>query len=220
MATHFVKMPEPAERPGKPRVAPSMNAGIIPFCACVLGLLALVLAYWQATSRGDEPTGLKNLPDITHCVLKQPERGVFLSLFMPACMLMAGSWGMGAATTKWAWKLGLMACALLIVGEAMLDEHPNWTVHTIGATGFFLFSMAAQCMRAWSPAGELPASLAAKRVIAIFNLAVLVLDGVLAALKQPSWESNLCEWTLAFSVIAYHATFAVDLANARITLIM
>ena len=203
-----------------PPAPPSMAAWIIPTTATALGCLALVLAYVQAIHRGDQQPGLINLPDITHCVLKQPERGLFLTLFMPACMCMAGSWAMGAAKSPTAWKLGLVACALLIMGEAMLDEHPNWTLHTIGASGFFLFSMIAECLRAWQSGGEKPGSLTAKKVISVFNVAVILVDLVLALLKQPSWTQNLCEWTAAFTVIAYHATFAYDLTAARITLNM
>eukprot|EP00658_Telonema_sp_P-2_P083371 TRINITY_DN9005_c0_g7_i1.p1 TRINITY_DN9005_c0_g7~~TRINITY_DN9005_c0_g7_i1.p1 ORF type:complete len:231 (-),score=42.01 TRINITY_DN9005_c0_g7_i1:103-795(-) len=196
-----------------------MRAGIIPTASVCLGALALTLAYLQATLRGDQPRGLTHLPDITHCVLKQPERGVFLTLFMPACMGMAASWLMGATSCKYAWRLGLAACFLLVMSEAMLDAHPNWTLHTIGATGFFLLTMVAQCLRAWHPAGEGQWSLTAKRVIAVFNVCVLLLDGALSLLKQPAWTSNLCEWTLAFTVVAYHATFAHDLRHARLNLV-
>jgi len=213
--THFVKMlaPSPSAPP------PSMPAYIIPAAAAGLGILALILAYAQAILRGDQQPGITNLPDITHCVLKQPERGLFLTLFMPACMCMAGSWGLGAARSPTAWKLGLVACGLLIMGEAMLDEHPNWTLHTIGASGFFLFSMIAECFRAWQSGGEQPGSLTAKKVVAVFNVTVIVIDLVLALTKQPGWTQNLCEWIAAFSVVAYHAIFAVDLSAARITLV-
>ncbi len=80
--------------------------------------------------------------------------------------------------------------------------------------------MVAQCIRAWHPAGEDSKSLTAKRVIAVFNLVVLAGDGALSLLKQPSWTTNLCEWTLALTVVAYHITFAYDLKKARLFLDM
>ena len=48
------------------------------------------------------------------------------------------------------------------MGEAALDPHPNWTIHTIGATGFFLLSGVAQVMRALDGPGDEPASLLEK----------------------------------------------------------
>ena len=109
----------------------------------------------------------------------------------------------------------------LVMGEAALDAHPNWTIHTIGATGFFLLSMAAQVLRALKPAqGESSRSLLAKRVIAAVNVAILLIDGVLGLLKQPAWTSNLCEWTLAVTVVAFHAVVAYDMSGAQIELNM
>lgn len=197
----------------------TMPAAVLPALASVLGVVAIVSAYAYAVIRGDQQFGLHNLPDITHCVLKQPERGLFLTIFMPACMLMAGSWMLGAPNSKTAWIFGVVGSLLLVLGEAMLDAKPNWTIHTIGASGFFLCTMVAQVARAWAPsARETRASLNAKRLIAGFNLGLLVLDGVLALCKAPAWAPNLIEWTLSFTVAAFHATFAYDLRNARIVL--
>ena len=53
-----------------------------------------------------------------------------------------------------------------------------------------------------------------KRAIASVNVGLVALDGVLALLKAPAWTANLIEWTLSFTVVAYHATFAAD-ADAR-----
>ena len=203
---------------------PSILASFMSSGAAILGGTAIIASYTMAVIRGDQPFGITHLPDITHCVLKQPERGLFLTLFMPACMLQAGSWLAGAAgaphgNTAAIW--GVVSCALLILGEAMLDAHPNWTVHTIGASGFFLGAMVAQVMRARKAApNEAPKSLLAKRIIAGTNVGILLLDGVFALLKAPIWMANLCEWTLALTVLLYHCTFAYDLHGARLALVM
>lgn len=135
-------------------------------------------------------------------------------------MLMGGSWFVGsAAQSKTAMYLGVAACFLLIVGEAALDAHPNWTVHTIGATGFFLLSMAAQCVRAFGAHGETASALRPKRFIAALNVALLALDGVLALLKAPGWTANLLEWLLSLSVVAFHLTFAYDTRGKRLQMV-
>ena len=135
-------------------------------------------------------------------------------------MLMGGSWFVGsAAQSKTAMYLGVAACFLLIVGEAALDAHPNWTVHTIGATGFFLLSMAAQCVRAFGAHGETASALRPKRFIAALNVALLALDGVLALLKAPGWTANLLEWLLSLSVVAFHLTFAYDTWGKRLQMV-
>ena len=54
-----------------------------------------------------------------------------------------------------------------------------------------------------------------KRAIASVNV-----DGVLALLKAPAWTANLIEWTLSFTVVVYHATFAADLKGARVALLL
>ena len=43
---------------------------------------------------------------------------------------------------------------------------------------------------------------------------------MLALLKAPAWANNLMEWTLSFTIIAYHATFAADLKGARVVLVL
>ena len=199
-----------------------LPAAILPAAASVLGVVAIASAYVFAVVRGDQPFGLHNLPDITHCVLKQPERGLFLTLFMPACMMMAASWMLGAPHSRTAWITGVSGSFLLVVGEAMLDAKPNWTIHTIGASGFFLCSTVAQVVRAWSPAAnETRGSLNTKRALAGFTVGALLVDGVLALTKVGSpWAPNLIEWTLAFTVAAFHATFAYDLKGASIALQM
>lgn len=197
---------------------PSMPAAFLPASASALGAVAIMSAYVFAVARGDQQFGLHNLPDITHCVLKQPERGLFLTLFMPACFLQAGSWLVGSwGHSRKAATIGVIACFLLVVGEAALDAKPNWTIHTIGASGFFLLSMVAQVMRATVYARPRDAS---KRLIASVNVCLLVIDGVLALLKAPAWANNLMEWTLSFTIIAYHATFAADLKGARVVLVL
>ena len=106
----------------------------MPYAACALGLAALVLGYAVALHHGDIPSGITNLPDITHCVLTLPARGIFLGLFMPAISLMAVSWIAGPAVNAATSAVpkttyvGLVACALLLMGEAVLDQHPMWTV--------------------------------------------------------------------------------------------
>mmetsp|Transcript_44562 Transcript_44562/g.147727 ORF Transcript_44562/g.147727 Transcript_44562/m.147727 type:complete len:223 (+) Transcript_44562:157-825(+) len=202
--------------PSKPTA--SMPAAALPAGAAVLGTVAIVSAYLFAVLRGDQKSGLTNLPDITHCVLKQPERGLFLTLFMPACVLQAGSWLVGSwSQSPKAAIFGCSACLLLVVGEAALDAKPNWTVHTIGATGFFLLSMVAQVMRA--SVNPRPHD-TGKRAIASVNVGLVALDGVLALLKAPAWTANLIEWTLSFTVVVYHATFAADLKGARVALLL
>ena len=59
-----------------------------------------------------------------------------------------------------------------------------------------------------------------KRAIASVNVGLVALDGVLALLKAPAWTANLIEWTLSFTVVAYHATFAADLKGARVALLL
>ena len=109
-------------------------AAAVPYAACALGLAALVLGYAVALHHGDIPSGITNLPDITHCVLTLPARGIFLGLFMPAISLMAVSWIAGPAVNAATSAVpkttyvGLVACALLLMGEAVLDQHPMWTV--------------------------------------------------------------------------------------------
>jgi hypothetical protein len=205
--------------PPPPSPPPSLNAAYLPATAVGLGIAALACAYAMATHDGTQPTGITNLPDITHCVLKMPERGVFLFLFMPACALMAMSWWMTAAGNGACGTVGVIACVLLIMGEAALDAHPNWTIHTIGATGFFLLSGVAQVMRAISGPGDEPASLRAKRIIAAIFVLLLVADGALALVKAPSWSTNLIEWTLAVDVVFFHATIAYDLRGSRLQLL-
>jgi len=196
----------------------SVPAAVFPASAAALGAIAILSAYVFAVARGDQIVGLKNLPDITHCVMKQPERGLFLTLFMPACVLQAGSWLVGSWNqSRGAAIVGACACFLLVVGEAALDAKPNWTVHTVGASGFFLLSMVAQVMRATVAARPRDFS---KRVIASINVGLLVLDGVLALRKAPAWASNLIEWTLSFTIIAFHATFVADLRGARVALLL
>ena len=218
---------EPISEPSLTSISasqPSISASILSSGAATLGGIAIVASYVMAVVRGDQPFGITHLPDITHCVLKQPERGLFLTLFMPACMLQAGSWMVGAAGTphaKTTATWGVVSCALLILGEAVLDAHPNWTIHTIGASGFFLAAMVAQVMRSRAGApNEEPRSLRAKRIIAGANVSIVLLDGVLALLKAPIWMANLCEWTLAVTVLLFHCTFAYDLHGATISLVM
>lgn len=135
-------------------------------------------------------------------------------------MLMGGSWFVGSASqSPTAMYFGVAACFLLIVGEAALDAKPNWTVHTIGATGFFLFSMVAQCVRAFGATGESSKALRPKRFIAALNVGLLVLDGVLALLKSPPWTQNLLEWLLSFSVVGFHLTFAYDCMGKRLVMV-
>ena len=196
----------------------SMPAAALPASAALLGTVAIVSAYVFAVLRGDQKPGLTNLPDITHCVLKQPERGLFLTLFMPACVIQAGSWLVGSWNqSPKAAIFGAAACFLLVVGEAALDAKPNWTVHTVGASGFFLLSMVAQVMRATASARPNDRG---KRLIASINVCLLVLDGILALFKAPAWSANLIEWTLSFLVVAYHVTFAADLKGARLALLL
>ena len=42
----------------------------------------------------------------------------------------------------------------------------------------------------------------------------------LALAKAPAWMPNLCEWTLALTVLLYHCTFAYDLRGARVALLL
>ena len=151
------------------------------------------------------------------------------------------------------------------MGEAVLDQHPMWTVRrrkraparprprpparrllittdpreilrnyscailrnslthhspsqTIGATGFFVFSLVAEIMDAWAPS-PIATGFTAKKAIAAAN--VIVLDAGLGIFKAPAWTTNACEWTLAFIVIAFHAALAADLSakGARLTLV-
>jgi hypothetical protein len=106
----------------------SFAASFLPVSSVALGSVAILSAYVYAVLHGDVQPGLTNLPDITHCVLKMPERGLFLFLFMPACSLQAGSWLVGSGDSSTVATLGVTACLLLILGEAMLDAHPNWTL--------------------------------------------------------------------------------------------
>jgi len=73
-------------------------------------------------------------------VLTLPARGIFLGLFMPAISLMAVSWIAGPAVNAATSAVpkttyvGLVACALLLMGEAVLDQHPMWTVRRLSHT--------------------------------------------------------------------------------------
>jgi len=195
----------------------SVPAALFPASAVVLSTIAIVSAYVFAVVRGDQKIGLVNLPDITHCVMKQPERGLFLTLFMPACTLQAASWLLQWNSSRSAAIVGAAASLLLLVGEAALDAKPNWTVHTVGASGFFILSMAAQVMRA--TVAVRPRDFG-QRLVATINVCLIVLDGVLALLKAPAWASNLTEWALSFTVVAFHATLAADLRGARVALLL
>ena len=95
-------------------------------------------------------------PDITHCAMRQPERAIFLGLMMPSIMLQGLSWVLGATALNLrsrggsgpicavAATVGVAACFLLSMGESVLDPQPNWTIHVLGASGFFLLSMGAE----------------------------------------------------------------------------
>jgi hypothetical protein len=131
-------------------------AATVPVAAVGLAVAAISLSYLVARAHDHVPGGLKDLPDITHCAMHQPERAVFIGLFMPSCMLMIFSWllalaafesraapaggggggssGCGAVrTVRVAVVVGIIACGLLIMGEAVLDPEPNWTIHVLGA---------------------------------------------------------------------------------------
>lgn len=124
----------------------SPSAASIPVAAVALAFVAISGCYIVARAHGHVPAGLKDLPDITHCAMQQPERAVFLGFFMPACMLMVLSWLLavvafearagpghsGVRTVKTAGVVGVLACGLIIMGESVLDAEPNWTVHVIG----------------------------------------------------------------------------------------
>ena len=116
-----------------------LPAAILPAAASVLGVVAIASAYVFAVVRGDQPFGLHNLPDITHCVLKQPERGLFLTLFMPACMMMAASWMLGAPHSRTAWITGVSGSFLLVVARPVAGTtQVKVTVHATFPHGSWL----------------------------------------------------------------------------------
>ena len=91
---------------------------------------------------------------------------------------------------------------------ACISLTPLSPSQTIGATGFFVFSLVAGRVGAHDHRQE-------------GNVAIIVLDAGLGIFKAPAWTTNACEWTLAFIVIAFHAALAADLSakGARLTLV-
>lgn len=124
----------------------SPPAASIPLAAVGLAFAAICGCYIVARAHDHVPAGLKDLPDITHCAMQQPERAVFLGLFMPSCMLMALSWllavaafeararpgNKGVTTVRAGGAIGVLACGLIIMGESVLDPAPDWTIHVLG----------------------------------------------------------------------------------------
>ena len=61
-----------------------------------------------------------------------------------------------------------------------------------------------------SPQALTPASVRAKQAVAALNFALILLDAC--------WEHNLIEWLLAFTVMGFHLTFAMDLRGSVLTM--
>lgn len=200
----------------------SIPAAAFPIVSTTLSFTAIAVAYVQSLALGTVQPGLYNLPDITHCALTQPARGVFLTLFMPAVLCQAFSWLLGAwDATRAGALIGFAGCFLLVEGEAQLDEKHtmNWKAHLTGATGFFVFALVAMLLRARGGPAETARALRPKRLIAGFNLAVFAFDFVLTSYTHaPGWTKHLCEWLLACSVGLYQLTFVPDLKGARVVL--
>jgi hypothetical protein len=197
----------------------SIPAAAIPILASTLGVISITVPYIVAVTRGDKQWGLYNLPDITHCVLDMPERGIFYVLFMPAISFQAMSWVLMWHVTRVASALGVVAAWLLILGESMLDPHPNFTVHIIGASGFFLVSMVAAVLRAYGGRHETSRSLRSKRVLASLNVGLVIADTAFGGVNAPGWADHLMEWMLAWTSLLYVASFASDLRGYRIKLL-
>ena len=213
-------------------------AALVPLAAVGLSFFVIITCYFIAVAHGHVAPGLSNLPDITHCVLHLPARAVFLGLFIPAILLMALSWLLAASVLApagpalslgWvAAGLGVCGCGLLLMGESVLDPEPNWTVHVLGASGFFLITMIAEALFAVA-AGRVPAaggrlsprSIFAKRAVAGFNVFLVLLDVVLGA---SGWakhhNTHLLEWILAFTVMGFHLSIAADLRGAKLTMVL
>jgi len=204
-----------------------VRAPLVPLAAVALSVLSIFLCYGIALAHDRVPSGLRDLPDITHCVLHQPARGVFVALFIPACLLIALSWVLGACALEPPSRaaagvtagrvsagVGVVACGFLVMGEAALDPEPDWTVHVLGASGFFLLSMLAEAgfavASSRSPRALTPASVRAKQAVAALNFALILLDAC--------WKHNLIEWLLAFTVMGFHLTFAMDLRGSVLTM--
>ena len=200
------------------RNACALPAALIPILASLLGVGSITVPYIVAVARGDQKWGLHNLPDITHCVLDMPERGIFYVLFMPGIALQATSWMLAWPASRVASVFGVIACCLLVLGEAMLDPHPYWGPHIFGASGFFLVSMIAVVIRSWGSKGEDPRSLHLKRCLAVLNVALVLCDTAFGGVNAPGWADHLMEWCLAWTSLLFVATFASDLRGACITL--
>ncbi len=180
---------------------------------------------------------LQGCTDITHTGLKFPESHLFRVAMPFVCGLLALIWlaayqwvqGVGGATGSRERRfrnLGVIAAVALLVGEMVLQgKETLWSLHSIGATLFFVLTYAAivihhRCMTALAsgnPRAVSENSLLAKRIIVRFLTSMLI---AVIVIKAARWREGgrIIQWLSTYGILAYIYTFSLDWRGYRLRL--
>ena len=122
--------------------------------------------------------------------------------------------------------ISIFACLMLCVSTATISDggDMNWTLHTIGATSFFIFTLyiivvAAKIYRelytikAFIPAWSYQVKRFTNEVV-LFFIAVMLLSSA-----EVIDVGSLVEWGLAFFIMGFFLSMAADFKDVSIMLI-
>ena len=117
---------------------------------------------------------------------------------------------------------GVIGAGCLIIASSVLEDDgtTEWTVHTINATLFFILTWTSQAhctyilylLRKDAPLTRevvTTTSFKAKVLLSGTTLAFLLLDLGLQIVNKTDY-SDVCEWILVFSLLAYNITYYWD----------
>lgn len=120
-----------------------------------------------------------------------------------------------------------VAAFLLCVSTATISDGGdiNWTLHSIGATGFFLIMVVVLLISYRNyinifnanPSFITKISFYIKTFLA-FTFIIEIVIYVITKTKPhvfPDWSGNALEWALVVSVISYIGTFSLDIGSVN-----
>lgn len=204
-----------------------------PIFAGALATVTIALCYFISVNNGT--TGAWPKTDITHSARYPPAEYIFRIGIPVAMVILQQVWwvmwswihaesvrlGVSTGTENAFFILGVVGANLLIVASVLIQPGDmDWTLHTIGATGFFLCTFLAQLMatfklkhlRKHDNTVTTDMSMRLKKHSVGYIFFVLLIDGLSGLGYFPFWPylGNILEYTLTLLVLIWFISCSLD----------
>uniref|UniRef100_A0A7S4UZL1 CWH43-like N-terminal domain-containing protein n=1 Tax=Paramoeba aestuarina TaxID=180227 RepID=A0A7S4UZL1_9EUKA len=179
--------------------------------------------------------------DITHTARYPPAEYIFRVGIPIAMVILMQVWWVifswlkaEEGNTRWgnpllgfAFIFGIMGAVLLIIASVLIQPgQMDWTLHTIGATGFFLFTFVAQVivtghlasLMATNPTITSPMSLKIKQTTVSLFFTALITDAINELGYGPFGPNlgNVVEYFVTLMVLIWFVSCAIDFKDRLI----